>query len=751
MLRTISELNYVNEFKKFITGQYLTKGLRITFGAILPALILYHYNWLSVGIALPLGALMVSLTDSPGPIHHRRNGMLVSNILNFGIAIIIGYTRNYHWLLAFELTIFSFFLTFIGIYGNRANSIGLIAIIVLVLNIDVHHVQDRVINDALFLLAGGVWYMILSLVLYSLRPYRLIQQALGESIFLTASYLKQKSKLYRFPVAEEEVYKELLSLQINIHHQQEQVRELLFKARGFTRESTARGRNLMMMFIDSVDLFEQVMTSQQNYQALHRYFKDGNIMDQFRQIILEAANELEKIGLVIQGGFSSRDEGKLADHIMETEQSFITYRDQHLNSDTLSGFISLRHILNSIKDIAKRIKRLHIYTAYNTESKSLIKEDMDVKQFVSRQDFDLKLLAENFSLHSNLFRHSLRISVCMLAGYTIGQLLPFGHSYWILLTIITILKPAYSISKKRNAERLFGTLGGAAAGILLLYFVPNHTILFIIMVLSMIIGYSFLQIQYSISVATITIYVLFSFHFLSPTDFKILATDRVIDTAIGSAISFTAALFFLPAWEKDQVYQYIHKLMEANMQYFRIVARAFYDSAPDIIEYKMARKGTYVGLANLSDAFQRLLSEPRKKISQPELIHHLVVSNHMLSSHIATLGTYSQTLASRYHSAAFKPVAESIVLQMQIGITLLQNNTNVTADTSEKGFLQMRDIIQGLVTQRISELAAGSEVSSVRKTLSGFKTITDQFELIYSITIDINNVLKKMQNNIRKT
>src|SRR5690349_18257472 len=106
--------DYINDFKKFITGQYLTKGVRITVGAILPAWILYEYNWLSIGIALPLGALMVSLTDSPGPIHHRRNGMMVSNLFNFLLALIIGFTRYYPWLLAIELTLLSFFLSFIS-------------------------------------------------------------------------------------------------------------------------------------------------------------------------------------------------------------------------------------------------------------------------------------------------------------------------------------------------------------------------------------------------------------------------------------------------------------------------------------------------------------------------------------------------------------------------------------------------------------------------------------------------------------
>ena len=750
MLRTIPGMNYVTEFKKFITGQYLTKGLRITVGAILPAWILYKFNLLSVGIALPLGALMVSLTDSPGPIHHRRNGMLASNILNFIVAIIIGYTRNYPWLLAAELTVLSFFLSFIGIYGNRTNAIGLIAIIVIVLNIDVHYAQERVISDALFMLGGGIWYMLLSLLLYSLKPYRLIQQALGECIMLTASYLKTKSKLYKSHVVYDEVYKELLPLQISIHHQQEQLRELLFKARGFTRESTTRGRILLMMFIDSVDLFEQVMTSQQNYKSLHEYFKEGNILEQFRQLILEAANELDKIGLVIQSGFPSRDTDSLNTLIKETEDAFVAYRNSVLEPDNLEGFISLRHILNSVKDIADRIKRLHKYTAYSSEADKEIKHEIDAEHFVSRQEFDPKLLAENFSLKSNIFRHSLRVSLCVLAGYIIAQFLPFGHGYWILLTIVTILKPAYSISKKRNVERLLGTLTGAGAGFLLLYNVQTDTVLFGAMIITMIIGYSFLQIQYSISVAAITIYVLLAFHFLHPADFKSLATDRVIDTAIGSAISFTAALFFLPKWEQEQVNEYIHKLMEANLQYFSTVARAFYAVAPEINVYKIARKDTYVALANLSDAFQRLLSEPKHKTRQAQLLHHLVVGNHMLTSHIATLGIYMQSLAPRYHSDAFKSVADSIEWQMQRGIALSQNSGTGVTDLTEKGFAQIRDIIQGLLTQRVSEFTEGSANSNVRKTLSGFKTITDQFELIYTITIDINNVLKKLKIVIDK-
>lgn len=737
-------MNYVNEFTKFITGQYLTKGLRVTVGAVVPAMVLYQLGYLSVGIALPLGALMVSLTDSPGPIHHRRNGMAASNILNFLVAVIIGFTRNYPWLLAIELTLLCFILTFIGVYGSRMNAIGLIAIIVIILNIDVRHTQDRVINDALFMLAGGTWYMLLSLLLYSLRPYRLVQQALGESIILTASYLKTKSKLYKTGVVVDQVYEELLPLQIGIHHQQEELRELLFKTRSFVRESTGRSRILMVMFIDSVDLFEQVMTSQQDYRALHDCFKDGKMMEAFRHLILEVANELEKTGLVIQSGFPPRVTSRVGDAIKEAEAGFVAYRSDHLEPATIDCFISLRHILNSIKDVAEHLRRLQTYASYSSEPGSPSTGEVDTNRFVSHQEMQLKLLAENFSLRSNIFRHSLRISICVLAGYMIAQFLPFGHSYWILLTIVTILKPAYSISKRRNIERLSGTVAGAIAGFILLYFVADDAVLFVFMVLTMIIGYSFLQIRYVVSVVAITMYVLLFLHFLHPTEFGNIAKDRVIDTAIGSAISFFAALFFLPKWEKDQVHEYLLKMLTANLDYFSTVAQAFYTAAPKIGDYKFRRKEAYVALANLSDVFQRLLSEPGRT-AQLQLLHRFVVSSHVLTSHIATLGTYSQSLAPRYHSDAFKPVTGSVVFEMQKGVSLYSGEAQTATVSSDKGFSRIRAEIQHLLTQRIADLNAEHESPDVRKHLSAFKTITVQFELIYGLTLDINKMLRKMR------
>ncbi len=90
-----------------------------------------------------------------------------------------------------------------------------------------------------------------------------------------------------------------------------------------------------------------------------------------------------------------------------------------------------------------------------------------------------------------------------------------------------------------------------------------------------------------------------------------------------------------------------------------------------IEEYKYASKQANVALANLSDAFQRSLSEPVSVASPTQtLLQQLVVANHMLTSHIASLSFYAKSLADQYRSAAFRPVIDTIESNMKRAIQI---------------------------------------------------------------------------------
>src|SRR5690606_404858 len=106
-------------------------------------------------------------------------------------------------------------------------------------------------------------------------------------------------------------------------------------------------------------------------------------------------------------------------------------------------------------------------------------DETDLSKFITHQRFDIRIFRNNLTLESNLFRHAIRMSCIMGIVYLLSHLLPLGHhSHWILLTILVILRPGFSLSKQRNYQRLAGTVIGGIGGVLILLLIRNETALF---------------------------------------------------------------------------------------------------------------------------------------------------------------------------------------------------------------------------------------------------------------------------------
>jgi uncharacterized membrane protein YccC len=711
-------MDYVREYKRFINSHYLYGAIRITAGITLPAILLGYFHNLSTGIVVSIGAMCVANTDNPGPIHHRRNGMIACVLFIFFVSLITGLAnRSPVWMGGIVL-LFCFLFSLMSIYGNRAGSIGLNSLLVMILNIDYHRQGWDVLYNALYIAAGGLWYTGLSLVLYSFRPYRLVQQALGDCVQATAGYLRIKASFYSRDVDYDKSYRQLLESQVAIQEKQDLLRELIFKSRRIVKESTHTGRILMMIFLDSIDLFERIMTSQQDYRLLHRLFDNSQLLEECRKLILDLAAELDEIGLAVMSGKPSIDRSALSSRIRQLRAT--------LAASGVEGVADLSNILDSIQDINDRLHVLHGFTTYDRKLSKNFRTDLDYEQFVAHQDMDRKLILDNLTLESNVFRHSLRVSIATIAGYIISRFLPFGHSYWILLTITVILKPVYSLTKKRNFERLMGTLGGALAGFLLILFIHDRTVLFVLMILFMIGTYVFMRTNYLICVTLMTPYVLLLFHLLYPVNFKAIASDRVIDTLIGSGIAFLASIFIIPTWEHQRIIDNMVAALKTNIAYFRDVAGAFAGRSATGQQYKLSRRHAFVALANLSDAFGRMLQEPRRQQKKMEEMHQFVVANQMLTSYIATLAYYEKPLAFKYADPSYQRVVDTIARRLDEAAVILQNGGRAVGS----GGLAVGS--GGLAA------ASGKLLLPVRKNEPEMvKPIEDQFSFIGKVAGDI--------------
>jgi uncharacterized membrane protein YccC len=217
-----------------------------------------------------------------------------------------------------------------------------------------------------------------------------------------------------------------------------------------------------------------------------------------------------------------------------------------------------------------------------------------------------------------------------------------------------------------------GTLGGALVGFLLIWSIPDRTALFVLMILFMIGTYVFMRTNYLVCVTLMTPYVLLLFHLLYPVNFKAIVSDRIIDTLIGSGISFLASVFIIPTWEHERIIDDMVTALKTNIAYFREVAGAFVGRSSGVQQYKLSRKHAFVALANLSDAFGRMLQEPRRQQKRIEEMHQFVVASQMLTSYIATLAYYEKPLASKYADPTYRPVVETIARCLERAVMILQ-------------------------------------------------------------------------------
>ncbi len=699
-------------------------------------------------IAFPLGTILIGSIDSPGPFYRRRNALMIGILICFVVACITGFLRHIHFIVFAEIIIFGIFFSLIGVYGSRANSIGLIALLVFVFNIEDHINGDSVLRNALIFSAGGIWYLILFLIIQTLRPYLLIQQLLGENFVELGKLLSIKAGYYSAKPDYNALFTKLIDQQVTLRENHETLREIIFKTREFVTESTNKSRILMLMFLDSIDLFERILNSQQNYANLHRAFDDTKMLRLFGTYITWLAAEIQQIGLAVQSGVASHPKRDLDEAFNKCQTAFENIRRERMTHENMEDYIMLRQILNSLQDITERIKKLHLATTYDTSLKSGYQQlDIEVDNFIPKQEYQLHTLVDNLSLKSSHFRHALRITLALLVGYTTSLMFDFGHGYWILLTVVTIMKPAFSITKQRNWYRIAGTFVGAVSGFLFLYFIKDGTALFILMMLAMVLAYTFIKINYFVASVSITVYVLLWFNILNPAHIAEVLQDRVIDTFIGSVIAYLISSYVLPVWEHSQINQYIREALITNRKYFDIVAASFAGKLLDISQMKILRKDAIIALANLSDNFQKMLSEPKRRQPKIEEYHQFVATSHMLTSYIASLSTYAQTSAHNEYVVEFEMMFRQIDRQFQAATDVVDGTLHGNLEIIRESLPQNQKLIELLATRKKEIKEIGIELSAqspARKALSELKTINGLFELISTITIDEIKILQKI-------
>lgn len=742
-------MNYTSELKKFVTSQYIYSGVRIALAVVIPSIILAYLGVLKQFFLFPLGTIFLALTDMPGPFHRRRNSLILALFFYFSISLVAGLLKDFPILIFLEIIIFGLFFTMLGIYGKRLDIVGSLTLVVFAIFIDgAPGVHSALWNACVFSL-GAAWFFIVFLLVTVLKPYKLAEQMIGENYIELGKYLRLKSQFYLKNPDFEAIYSQIFGLEVRIKEHQEATREVVFKTRQMVRESTSTSRLLMQLFLNSFDLHEMLILSTNDYKKLQKSFGDKEILEKINLYLNKLSNELINIGISIQGGMKASPIINISDELHQLHEEFFELRNKEMNAETLENFMILRQIFLRITEISDEIQTIYKLKTQNIKLVKSLSTGLDLEKFVTKEEkLNHKVFINNFSLKSNHFRHSIRITLAMMIGYAISkfQFLNIHKVYWILITILAIMRPAYSITKRRNILRIYGTVAGAIVGFVIVYYITNPIVLLGIFLVCLMLTFSLLKDKYAWAVFFMTVYIFLIFDFMKPGNFNDIFLERLFDTLIAAVIVFLVSYLVLPVWEHQKNKTLILKYIKANDKYFNRIIDILNQKNIEIQDYKMSRKEAIISLANLSDNFQKMLSDPKDQQKNLENIHLFVTTAHLFTAYVASLSQYALK-GENYSEIDLSGWKNKINNELIIAKSILENEKPEEKNTLSSE-ISTEDQVDELLEKRKKEIREEEFLDrrdpKVISHLTELKNIKELLELIYNEAREQRKIAKKL-------
>jgi uncharacterized membrane protein YccC len=240
-------------------------------------------------------------------------------------------------------------------------------------------------------------------------------------------------------------------------------------------------------------------------------------------------------------------------------------------------------------------------------------------------------------------RHAIRAALAIATGQAISMSLPWGtHDYWILLTIIVVLRGSLAQTLERRNSRIAGTFMGCvlAGAILMLH--PPTLLLVLLVTIAQGIAHAFAIKRYVVTAVAATVLALLQAHqlnaALSPA-FEVL--ERIADTLIGVGIAW-AFSYVLPSWERTQIPALVARALAAQARHAQQALalgqlRAVDNDAE--LGWRLARREAYDSLSALVQATQRSLSEPRAVRPPLDHLERLLALSYELLAQLTAVKT----------------------------------------------------------------------------------------------------------------
>ncbi|TDE07603.1 FUSC family protein [Flavobacterium sandaracinum] len=661
------------KIQKFADSTYFTNAIKVTIAAVIPVVVFSYLGKFEMGFAMALGAFFTYPSDIPSSLNHKINGILVTAFLVSGINLLVNIVYPYSWILYPFLAVLIFLISMISVYGQRATMVSFSCLISLSLAFASINTGWTMVFHSGLILAGSLFYLLISVIFHYLKPHRYIEFQIADCIKLTAKYLKLRGDLWTLNADKKSIIEKQLHLQVELNTIHQNIREVLINNHT-TSGSSNQNRKMLLVFISLVEILELALSTAFDHDKLHQKFDDHpNVLLSYQRLAYNLAASLKQLSKSVKKDTKFTPKNTLLRDLNLLQFSIVDYENDLGKTTASEGVFMLTTMLQYAEKQVEKIKIVERAFTLTFNSQDFKGIDTDLEKFLTPQYYPLSTLTQNLSFSSTIFRHSLRLAITLMVGFIIGQFLPFHNVYWILLTIIVIMRPGYGLTKERSFHRIIGTVIGGLVAFGILFIVKDNFIISVLSIVCMLLGFSFTQINYKVSAIFVTMYVVFIYGIITP-NIGDLVQYRILDTLVGATLAFLANHFLWPSWEFLNIPVHLEKAIKANQDYLKEISLFYNKKGTISTSYRLARKNAFIEIGNLMASFQRMVQEPKSKQRQMPQVYKLTVLNHSLLSSLASLGTYIQSHKTTTASEAFNVVVATAIKNLDNAILILKEN-----------------------------------------------------------------------------
>lgn len=662
-------------------------------------------------IPVTLGVVAAALTDLDDRLSGRLRNIFITLLCFFIASVSIEILFPYPWLFAIGLLISSFCFTMLGAIGQRYATISFGALLIAIYTMLGVTLYDTWYQQPLLLLAGAVWYSLIALLSHALRPVRPVQENLANCYELLARYLDAKSAF--FDPDEADRYDELqiqvaLSNGALVSSLNQTKLSLLSRLKGDRGQRSTR--RLLRYYFVAQDIHERASSAHNQYHALAKRFRHSDVLFRFQRLLLLQAKACRQLAKSIISGDDYNHDFRFERAFNLLNASLERHQPQQAEDKRLLA--SLNFMLRNLQAIDWQLSHIESEQIIGLPQDNTLADDglHGIRDIWTR-------IHNQLTPGSALFRHAVRMSLVLCAGYACIMAFNMERGYWILLTSLFVCQPNYSATRLRLRQRVLGTLAGIIAGLPLLYLIPSQEGQLVLIVVLGVLFFAFRTVQYGYATAFITMLVLFCFNLMG-AGFDI-AIPRVTDTLIGCGIAWLAVSFVWPDWRYRRLPLVIQRAIDSNTSYLSEVIAQYQQGKDDSLSYRIARRAAHNADAELASVISNMSSEPLRSRRILEEGFRLLCLNHAMLGYISALGAHRHKLPDNAESRTLlKEVSQHILHQLQAVSAQLQacpapehNNTQQFAQSLLEQDLQDSDsrfVLQqlGLINRMLNELSS---------------------------------------------